>query len=78
MVATCKETVIDKDFSRFAEAVTRQLFGSNACISRLSELNLLPSHGKLRFVQDTVPTNQTNVLCKKKLRAGLPELDLEE
>ncbi|THW96576.1 hypothetical protein D6D18_05703, partial [Aureobasidium pullulans] len=52
----------DKDFTRFAEAVTRQLFGANADVPHLRELSALSSYNKLRFIQATVPTNHTNVL----------------
>ncbi|THZ12201.1 hypothetical protein D6C89_10841, partial [Aureobasidium pullulans] len=57
VVATCRETVLDKDFARFADAVTRQLLGTNADVSHLRELSLLPSYNKLGFIQKTVPTN---------------------
>ncbi|CAD0050468.1 unnamed protein product [Aureobasidium pullulans] len=48
--------------TRFAEAVTRQLFSANADVLHLRELNALSSYNKLRFIQATVPTNHTNVL----------------
>lgn len=49
VVVTCKETVTDKPFERFAIAVTRQLLGTNANIPLLRELNSLPSYGKFSF-----------------------------
>ncbi|THX24539.1 hypothetical protein D6D10_10108 [Aureobasidium pullulans] len=62
VITTCRETILDKDFTRFAEAVTRQLFGANADVPHLRELSALSSYNKLRFIQATVPTNHTNVL----------------
>ncbi|THW50363.1 hypothetical protein D6C90_03603 [Aureobasidium pullulans] len=62
VITTCRETILDKDFTRFAEAVTRQLFGANADVPHLRELSALSSYNKLRFIRATVPTNHTNVL----------------
>lgn len=62
LIATCKEILCDKDFTRFAEAVTRQLFDTNDDVHHLRELSALPSNGKLKFQQPIQPTNRTNVL----------------
>lgn len=61
-LATCKETIRDKYFERFAEAVTRQLLGTNTNIPALTALNSLPSYGILKFIQPIKPYNHSSVL----------------
>ncbi|KAG9962265.1 hypothetical protein KCU61_g4844, partial [Aureobasidium melanogenum] len=77
VVSTCKETVIDKDFERFAEAVTRQLLGTNVESPLLKDLNALPSYRALKFIQSIIPTNGTNVL-REGYAAGETEEELRE
>ncbi|KAH0288519.1 hypothetical protein M436DRAFT_60588 [Aureobasidium namibiae CBS 147.97] len=62
VLATCKEKIRDKYFDRFAEAITRQLLGTNMRIPALAALNSLPSYGILKFIQPVEPYNKSMVL----------------
>lgn len=63
--------------TRFAEAVTRQLFSANADVLHLRELNALSSYNKPRFIQATVPTNHTNVLREGFSYSSDDPIDIE-
>jgi hypothetical protein len=75
VITTCKELIVDKPFERFAEAVTRQLLGTNLGIPLLHELSALPSYGKLHPLQPIQPMNFINVLCKGSSFEGTQEGD---
>jgi len=53
MITTCKEKIIDKDFEKFAEAVTRQLFGTKCrhCSFERAQDRIISPYGTLKWIQ---------------------------
>lgn len=62
VLAMCKETVVDKAWTRFRELIIRHLLGTNDDIVANKDFRKLEAYAVLKFTQSVVPTNRTNVL----------------